>query len=77
MLIASSAWATHFRYGHLTWVPRPDIDPNAVDFTLQTVWRRSAYRTGNGRCIDPVSLVAAEKVILTVDAVEKIQEWLG
>ena len=27
--------------------------------------------------IDPVSLVAAEKVILTVTAVEKIQEWLG
>ena len=27
--------------------------------------------------IDPVSLVAADKVILTVDAVEKIQEWLG
>ena len=26
---------------------------------------------------DPVSLVAAEKVILTVDAVEKLQEWLG
>lgn len=27
--------------------------------------------------VDPVSLVAAEKVILTVDAVEKLQEWLG
>lgn len=27
--------------------------------------------------IDPVSLVAAEKVVLTVDAVKKIQEWLG
>ena len=27
--------------------------------------------------IDPVSLVAADKVILTVGAVEKIQEWLG
>jgi large subunit ribosomal protein L4 len=27
--------------------------------------------------IDPVSLVAADKVVLTVDAVEKIQEWLG
>ena len=27
--------------------------------------------------IDPVSLVGAEKVIMTVDAVEKIQEWLG
>jgi large subunit ribosomal protein L4 len=27
--------------------------------------------------IDPVSLVAAEKVLITVDAIEKIQEWLG
>ena len=27
--------------------------------------------------VDPVSLVAADKVIMTVDAVEKIQEWLG
>ena len=27
--------------------------------------------------IDPVSLVGSDKVILTVDAVEKIQEWLG
>ena len=27
--------------------------------------------------IDPVSLVAAEKVLVTVDAIEKIQEWLG
>ena len=27
--------------------------------------------------IDPVSLVAADKVVLTIEAVEKIQEWLG
>jgi large subunit ribosomal protein L4 len=27
--------------------------------------------------IDPVSLVAADKVIMTVEAVEKVQEWLG
>lgn len=27
--------------------------------------------------IDPVSLVAADKVVMTVGAVEKIQEWLG
>ena len=27
--------------------------------------------------LDPVSLVAADKVVVTVDAVEKIQEWLG
>jgi len=27
--------------------------------------------------LDPVSLVSAEKVIMTVDAVKKIEEWLG
>ena len=27
--------------------------------------------------IDPVSLVSADKVVMTVDAIEKIQEWLG
>jgi large subunit ribosomal protein L4 len=27
--------------------------------------------------LDPVSLVAAEKVVMTVDAVKKVQEWLG
>ena len=27
--------------------------------------------------IDPVSLVGAERVVITVDAVNKIQEWLG
>ena len=27
--------------------------------------------------MDPVSLVGAEKVIMTVDAVKKIEEWLG
>jgi len=27
--------------------------------------------------LDPVSLVSAEKVVITVKAVEKIQEWLG
>jgi len=27
--------------------------------------------------LDPVSLVSADKVIMTVDAVKKIEEWLG
>ena len=27
--------------------------------------------------IDPVSLVSADKVLVTVDTIEKIQEWLG
>jgi len=33
--------------------------------------------TINASAIDPVSLVGADKVILTVEAVEIIQEWLG
>ena len=33
--------------------------------------------TIDATAIDPVSLVGSDKVILTVDAVEKIQEWLG
>jgi large subunit ribosomal protein L4 len=27
--------------------------------------------------LDPVSLVGSDKVIMTVEAVEKVQEWLG
>ena len=27
--------------------------------------------------IDPVSLVSADKVVITVDAIKKVQEWLG
>jgi large subunit ribosomal protein L4 len=27
--------------------------------------------------LDPVSLVSAEKVVITVKAIEQIQEWLG
>lgn len=27
--------------------------------------------------LDPVSLVAADKVVMTVDAIKKIEEWLG
>ena len=27
--------------------------------------------------IDPVSLVGSDKVVMTVDAIKKIEEWLG
>ena len=53
---ATPSSATHFRFSHVTWVPRPDVDDNAIDFTVQAGWRRSAFRTGNDRCIDPVTL---------------------
>jgi hypothetical protein len=39
----AEAQASHFRFGHLTWQPRPDISPTTVDFTFMGAWRRSAY----------------------------------
>ncbi len=56
LLCAMPSHATHFRFSHVTWVPRQDVDPNAIDFTVQAAWRRSAFRSGNDRCIDPVTL---------------------
>lgn len=44
---------THFRYGHYTWVPSGG---NTIEFTLQNAWRRNAYSSSNGRCIDTVTL---------------------
>src|SRR3989338_10140105 len=37
------AWATHFRYGHLTWKPRPDIASHTAEFTLMGGFRRNGY----------------------------------
>jgi len=52
-LSMSVANATHFRFGHLTWKPTTG---NSIEFELQNAWRRSAYTTANGRCIDPATL---------------------
>jgi nitrous oxidase accessory protein NosD len=57
LLSAVAAEATHLRYSHVTWIPRTDIDPNAIDLMVQSVWRRDAFLTGNDRCIDPATLV--------------------
>jgi len=37
-----TAEATHFRFGLITWVARPDLGPNTVEFTVTQSWRRSA-----------------------------------
>ncbi len=47
-LLASSVFASHFRYGHLTWKPRPDISPTTVEFTLTNAFRRSGYGGSGG-----------------------------
>jgi hypothetical protein len=42
LLGATPAQASHFRFGHITWIPRPDIGPNSVEFTVLQAWRRSS-----------------------------------
>ncbi len=43
MFFTAPAGATHFRYGHLTWQPRPDIAPNTAEFELINAFRWSGY----------------------------------
>jgi len=43
LVVVSVTWATHFRYGHLSWKARPDIGQNAAEFTLFNSFRRSGY----------------------------------
>jgi hypothetical protein len=43
VLIARDASATHFRFGHITWTPRPDLGDNGVEFQATTAWRRSFF----------------------------------
>lgn len=41
-IAAGQAQASHFRYGHITWEPRPDISPTTVDFRFVGAFRRSS-----------------------------------
>lgn len=45
--------ASHFRYGHLTWRPRPDISSSSVEFKLTDAFRRSGY-SGSGTDGHPI-----------------------
>lgn len=56
LLAPGVARATHFRYGHITWVPKAN-SPGTIDFTVQGVWRRDAYGNGSGlnRCVTPTN----------------------
>lgn len=46
VLTASSAFATHFRYGTITWTPVPGS--RTINFQVTTSWRMSYYTTNLG-----------------------------
>jgi len=50
VLATTTFMDTHFRYGHISWTP---LGGNTIEFTIQNAWRRSAYTTSFGRCVDP------------------------
>ncbi|HJQ83595.1 MAG TPA: hypothetical protein VKA21_05945 [Candidatus Binatia bacterium] len=54
-LLACAAWtpayATHFRYAHITWRP---VSGNTVEFIIQAAWRRSASPTFD-ECVNPAT----------------------
>ncbi len=51
---ATTAFATHFRYGHISWKARPDLNVYAAEITLFASFRRDGY-TGSGSDGRPVN----------------------
>src|SRR5438876_7542833 len=47
------AYATHFRYGHISWAP---VTGNTIQFTIQNAFRRSLGPPKAYDCIDPATL---------------------
>jgi len=43
VLAAPQAVASHARFGHLTWQPRPDLGANRIELTAKVGFRRSAF----------------------------------
>jgi hypothetical protein len=77
--VAPRASATHSRYGRVTWLPRTGVDLDAVVFTVQNVWRRAAYDTADGRCVDAATHGSTTRTGLGgfVDVGDRIREQQG
>jgi hypothetical protein len=60
MIGATDAFATHFRYGNLTWAPAAS-PANTVNFTLEAAWRRDYPFVNNGgpECINTTGTTLA------------------
>jgi hypothetical protein len=46
LLIAGAvtqAQASHFRFGHITWEPRPEVSPTTVDVHISLGYRASYF----------------------------------
>ncbi len=79
--LPASAEASHFRFGLITWVPRPDLGPRTVEFTVKQSWRRSACGApvvGNTACnFSALNFGDASSVSIvgTVVAIDAAEDW--
>lgn len=78
---AAPSYASHFRYGTITWrTPNPGI-PRQVEFTAQLAFRRSFFGTPNvGDTVVPGSLCYGDGVCdnlsLVVQSVDVANDWI-
>lgn len=79
--LPAAAEASHFRFGLITWVPRPDIGPNTVEFTVKQSWRRSAcgaLLVGNTACnFSGLNFgdFSSSNITGTVVAIDVAEDW--
>ena len=85
---SAEAWASHFRYGNITWKPRPDISASTVEFTVTSSWRRSAFSGSGGDgfavtgdLFTPVILFFGDGTDLTVEHIvtgySVAEDWIN
>lgn len=79
--LPAAAEASHFRFGLITWVPRPDLGPRTVEFTVKQSWRRSACGApvvGNTACnFSALNFgdATSASIVGTVVAIDAAEDW--
>lgn len=66
-VLAAPAWATHFRYGHITWTHVSGVgNDRTIAYTVTNAWRQDAVSNGAYRCVNPASFLNQATALPTV-----------
>ena len=82
MLSVTSAFASHFRYGNITW-QRVSGQPNKVKFKITQAWRRTAFPNNQNFVVGSnvsTSLFnpgfgATQVITLKITAMNQVEDW--
>ena len=62
------AFATHFRYGHITWRSVSGVGNNrTIEYTVTNAWRQDAVSNGAYRCVNPACFTNQATALPTVN----------